>query len=96
MRGTQEIVNDKRRLIWIALGGSLELLGAQGTTIAFNKAFEAGMNGGILGSIVAMNIVFVILAAQLLFNERLTGSKLFSICLLITSLFLVSLFPPEQ
>ncbi len=87
---------DKTLLFWIIIGGILEYLGAQSATIAFNSTLSAGMNGGIVGAIIALNTVFVMIAAYFMFNESFSPIKLLSILALITSVVLVTLFPPEN
>jgi hypothetical protein len=54
-------------LIKVALGGSLELLGASGLTVSFKHTFEAGLNGGMVGAIISVNSVFIVIASYILF-----------------------------
>lgn len=64
--------------------------------ISFNGALSAGMNGGIVGAIIALNTVYVLIAAYCLFGEKLNRVKFISILFLVTSVVLISLFPPEE
>jgi drug/metabolite transporter (DMT)-like permease len=73
----------------------LEFLGAQGSVISFNAAITANLNGGICGAIIALNTVFVFIAAYFMFNEAINKVKFLSMCLLIASVILVSFFRPE-
>lgn len=90
------INTNKRIFVWVFVGGALEYLGAQASTIAFNGALAAGMNGGIVGAIVAMNTVFVMIMAYFMFKESFGKIKLLSVLLLVSSVVLVTLFPPEN
>ena len=81
-------------LILITFGGALELLGAEGLTIAFKYAFKSGLNGGIVGAIISFNTVFIIIATYLLFRETLNKVKFAAIVILVTAVVSVSLFPP--
>lgn len=91
------VINTKKRIFaWVFIGGALEYLGAQASTIAFNCALAAGMNGGIVGALVALNTVFVIIMAYYMFKESFGKIKLLSVLLLISSVVLVTLFPPEN
>ena len=53
------------------------------------------MNGGICGALVALNTVFVLIAAFFMFKERLNLIKLIAMALLIVSVVLISLFCPD-
>ena len=64
-------------------------------TIAFDSAFEAKLNGGIVGALVSMNTVFIIIAAYCMFGEKLNKVKSVAIIFLVTSVILVSLFTPD-
>lgn len=90
------INTNKRMFVWVFIGGALEYLGAQASTIAFNGALAAGMNGGIVGALVAMNTVFVMIMAYFMFKESFGKIKLLSVLLLVSSVVLVTLFPPEN
>jgi drug/metabolite transporter (DMT)-like permease len=83
-------------LIWIIIGGALEYLGAQAATIAFNSTLSAGMNGGIVGALIACNTVFVMAAAYFLFKESFSLIKLLCVICLMSSVVLVTLFPPDN
>lgn len=89
------VLNDKAIMFYIFIGGGLEFIGAQASVISFNGALSAGFNGGICGAIIALNTVFILIAAYFLFNESLNKVKLISICCLVTSVILVSLFTPS-
>jgi len=54
------------------------------------------MNGGIVGALIAINTVFVMISAYLMFGERLTKIKFLCMLLLMSSVVLVVLFPPDQ
>ncbi len=82
-------------LTLIVLGGSLELLGAEGLTISFKHAFQSGLNGGIVGALISMNTVFIIFSTYLLFGETLNKVKYIAIAFLVSAVLCVSLFPPE-
>ena len=88
-------MTDKGLLFMIFIGGALEFVGAQAAVISFNGALSAGMNGGIVGAIIAVNTVYVLFAAYCLFGESLNKVKLLAIILLVSSVILISLFPPE-
>lgn len=90
------VMTDKTLLFWIAIGGALEYLGAQSSTIAFNATLSAGMNGGIVGALIALNTVFVMIAAYFMFGESFSSIKFISILALLCSVILVTLFPPES
>lgn len=64
--------------------------------MAFNATLKAGMNGGIVGAIIALNTVFVMICAFLLFRESLSKVKFLCMLLLMSSVVLVVLFPPED
>lgn len=89
------VLTDKAILFYIFIGGGLEFVGAQASVISFNGALSAGLNGGICGAIIALNTVFILVAAYFLFKESLNKVKLISICCLVTSVILVSLFTPS-
>ena len=88
-------MTDKAILFYVFIGGGLEFVGALASVISFNGALSAGMNGGICGALIAMNTVFILIAAYFLFKESLNKVKLVSIGCLITSVILVSLFTPS-
>jgi drug/metabolite transporter (DMT)-like permease len=91
------VINTNKRVIaWVFIGGALQYLGAQASTIAFNGALAAGMNGGIVGALVAMNTVFVMIMAYFMFKESFGKIKFLSVLLLVISVVLVTLFPPEN
>lgn len=54
------------------------------------------MNGGIVGAIIALNSAFVMISAYIMFGESLTKIKFLCMLLLMSSVVLVTLFPPEQ
>ena len=81
-------------LVLIILGGALELLGAEGLTIAFKHAFKSGLNGGIVGALISSNTVFIIIVTYFLFKEKLNKVKFVAITILVTAVVSVSLFPP--
>ena len=87
-------MTDRTLLFYIFIGGTLEFVGAQASTISFNGALSAGMNGGIVGAIIALNTVLVLIVAYFMFNESLSKIKFLSIACLVTSVILVSLFRP--
>ena len=90
------VTTDRYLLIWIIIGGALEFVGAQASVISFNGALAAGYNGGIVGAIIALNSVYVLSAAYCMFGESITLMKLIAIASLITSVVLVSMFPPDE
>ena len=89
-------MTDKTLLLWIFVGGFLEFLGAQASTVAFNYTLSAGMNGGIVGALIALNTVFVMVAAYFMFNENFSKVKFMCMLLLMGSVVLVSMFPPND
>jgi drug/metabolite transporter (DMT)-like permease len=54
------------------------------------------MNGGIVGALVALNTVFVMIMAYFMFKESFGKIKLLSVLLLVSSVVLVTLFPPDN
>jgi drug/metabolite transporter (DMT)-like permease len=54
------------------------------------------MNGGIVGALIAINTVFVMISAYLMFGEGLSKVKFLSMLMLMSSVVLVVLFPPVQ
>ncbi len=54
------------------------------------------MNGGIVGALIALNTVFVMIMAYLMFKESFGKIKLLSVFFLVSSVILVTLFPPEN
>lgn len=64
--------------------------------MAFNATLSAGMNGGIVGALIALNTVFVMVCAYILFRESFTKVKFLCMLLLMSSVVLVVLFPPED
>ena len=54
------------------------------------------MNGGIVGALIAINTVFVMISAYLMFGEGLTKIKFLCMLMLMSSVVLVVLFPPDQ
>ena len=87
---------NKRLLIWTFIGGALEYLGAQASTIAFNSTLAIGMNGGIVGAILGLNTVFVSIFAFFFFKESFSKIKFICVVFLLTSVVLITLFPPEN
>jgi drug/metabolite transporter (DMT)-like permease len=63
--------------------------------VAFNATLSAGMNGGIVGAIIALNSAFVMVSAYIMFGESLTKIKFLCMLFLMSSVVLVTLFPPE-
>lgn len=53
------------------------------------------MNGGLCGAIIALNTVFVLIAAYCMFNERINKTKLLAMIFLIVAVILVGLFRPD-
>ena len=53
------------------------------------------MNGGIVGAIIALNSAFVMVCAYIMFGESLTKIKFLCMLFLMSSVVLVTLFPPE-
>ena len=81
-------------LVLMIFGGSLELLGAEGLTMAFKYAFKSGLNGGIVGAIISANTIFIIITTYFLFGETLNKVKYLAIAIFVTAVVSVSLFPP--
>ena len=54
------------------------------------------MNGGIVGALIALNTVFVMIVAFFMFKESLSKIKFLCIFLLVGSVILVILFPPDN
>jgi drug/metabolite transporter (DMT)-like permease len=54
------------------------------------------MNGGIVASIISLNTGFVIVMAYFMFNESFGKVQYIAVILLVTSVVLVTLFPPEN
>jgi hypothetical protein len=54
------------------------------------------MNGGIVASIISLNTGFVIVMAYFMFNESFCKVQYIAVILLVTSVVLVTLFPPEN
>ena len=52
------------------------------------------MNGGVTPCIVALNTVYVLIAAYFIFGERLNYIKVFAISMLISCVILIALFNP--
>jgi drug/metabolite transporter (DMT)-like permease len=63
--------------------------------VAFNATLSAGMNGGIVGAVIAFNTVYVMVCAYILFKESLTKVKFLCMLFFMSSVVLVVLFPPE-
>jgi drug/metabolite transporter (DMT)-like permease len=89
-------VTDKQLLAWMLFGGFLEYLGAQAQSISYSGALAAGMNGGIVGALIALNTVFVLIAAYFMFNETLGRIKFLAMIILVGACCLVSLFRPDN
>ena len=54
------------------------------------------MNGGIVASLISLNTGFVIIMAYFMFKESFGKIQYISVVLLVTSVVLVTLFPPEN
>jgi drug/metabolite transporter (DMT)-like permease len=54
------------------------------------------MNGGIVASIISLNTGFVIVMAYFMFKESFGKVQYIAVILLVTSVVLVTLFPPEN
>ncbi len=54
------------------------------------------MNGGIVASLISLNTGFVSIMAYFMFKESFGKIQYISVILLVTSVVLVTLFPPEN